>query len=102
MVNRRIRFVWSSGGSEGSITHPLELRTSTGDLSDDSKWYKIEAERIGSVGRLSVRSVKAFDNEVILGPVTGSSSPAFTRSDFQTGLLKFKDVDPFKLTFNEG
>ncbi|XP_065577471.1 laminin subunit alpha lam-3-like isoform X2 [Artemia franciscana] len=85
MVNRRIRFVWSSGGSEGSITHPLELKTSTGDLSDDSKWYKIEAERIGSVGRLSVRSVKAFDNEVILGPVTGSSSPAFTRSDFQTG-----------------
>lgn len=43
MYNRRIRFVWNVGGGAGIITHPEVLET--GNPTDDSLWYRIEAER---------------------------------------------------------
>ncbi len=88
MVNRQIRFLWNAGGGTTVLTHPLKLQPSPDDLSDDSRWYKIEAERTGNVGSLRVRMVKPEND----GPaategvtVTGAGPPRFTKMDLMTG-----------------
>lgn len=57
MVNRQIRFIWSTGNDERMITHPLMIMTNDALLSKDSNWYKIEVKRYGSTANLSVLSV---------------------------------------------
>ncbi|KAH9420223.1 Laminin subunit alpha-2 [Dermatophagoides pteronyssinus] len=57
MVNRQIRFIWSTGNNERMITHPLNILTNDASLSKDSHWYKIEVKRYGSTANLSVLSV---------------------------------------------
>ncbi|XP_014204068.2 laminin subunit alpha-1 [Copidosoma floridanum] len=52
MFNRKIRFVWNVGGGVGMIIHPEVLET--GSPENDSLWYRIEAERIRHIGKLSV------------------------------------------------
>ncbi|XP_076751939.1 wing blister [Xylocopa sonorina] len=52
IVNRRVRFVWNVGGGTGIVVHPEVIRN--GDLQNDSLWYRIEAERIRHIGKLSV------------------------------------------------
>jgi len=45
MVDRKIRFLWNVGGGTQVLTHPLRLLPSPDDLSDDSRWYHIQARR---------------------------------------------------------
>ena len=96
MVDRQIRFIWNAGGGATVLTHPLKLLPSpdgTGGLSDDSRWYKIEAERTGNVASLRVRPVKAADDDSGGGgggqmegtTVTGAGPPRFTKMDLTTG-----------------
>lgn len=54
MVNRKIRFVWDLGNGIGEITHPMHIQTAS-DLNNDQHWYRIEAEIIHNLGKLSIR-----------------------------------------------
>jgi laminin alpha 1/2 len=96
MVVRQVRFLWNAGGGTTVLTHPLKLQPSPDGLTDDSRWYKIEAERTGNVGSLKVRPVKAPDDEDSLSnsaaaaamegtTVTGAGPPRFTKMDLVTG-----------------
>ena len=86
MVDRQIRFLWNAGGGTTVLSHPLKLQPSPDDLSDDSRWYKIEAERTGNVGSLRVRTVKPENDRDIEGVmVTGAGPPRFTKVDLTTG-----------------
>lgn len=53
MANRKIRFLWNVGGGTGVVTHPQIIEG--GNFDEDDKWYRIEAQRIRHLGRLSVR-----------------------------------------------
>ena len=57
MKNRRIRFVWSTGNSERMISHRLPIQTNDANLNKDSKWYRIEVKRFGSLANLTVQRV---------------------------------------------
>ncbi len=57
MKNRKIRFIWSTGKSERIIKHQLPIATNDAQLNKDSKWYKIEVKRFGSVANLTVQRV---------------------------------------------
>ena len=88
MVGRQVRFLWNVGGGTTVLTHPLKLLPSPDDLSDDSRWYKIEAERTGNVGSLRIRPVKTedagtSDQEGMV--VTGAGPAKFTKLDLTTG-----------------
>ena len=86
MVGRQVRFLWNVGGGTTVLTHPLKLLPSPDDLTDDSRWYKIEAERTGNVGSLRVRPVKAEDFGDQEGTtVTGAGPPKFTKMDLTSG-----------------
>lgn len=86
MVGRQIRFLWNAGGGTTVLTHPLKLQPSPDDLSDDSRWYKIEAERTGNVGSLRVWPVKSDNGGHSDGvSVTGAGPPRFTKLDLTTG-----------------
>lgn len=61
MVNRQIRFTWSTGNNERTVTHPLNIMTNDAMLSKDSYWYKIEVKRYGSTANLSVLAVPVSD-----------------------------------------
>ena len=47
MIDHQIRFLWNASGGTTVFTHPLKLQLRPYDLSDDSRWYTIEAERTG-------------------------------------------------------
>lgn len=107
MVNRQIRFLWNAGGGTTVLTHPLKLQPSPDDLSDDSRWYKIEAERSGNVGSLKVRPMKTEDeNEAATDgvTVTGAGPPRFTKIDLMTGdrlhVGRVPDTPPTDLKVN--
>lgn len=107
MVNRQIRFLWNAGGGTTVLTHPLKLQASHDDLSDDSRWYRIEADRSGNVGHLKVRPMKSDDeNEAATDGVTVSQAgPAkFTKIDVMTGDRLFigraPDSPPAELKVN--
>jgi laminin alpha 1/2 len=86
MLDRQIRFLWNAGGGTTVLSHPLKLQPSPDDLSDDSRWYKIEAERTGNVGSLRVRPVKPENDRDIEGvTVTGAGPARFTKIDLTTG-----------------
>ena len=95
MVGRQVRFLWNAGGGTTVLTHPLKLQPSPDGLTDDSRWYKIEAERTGNVGSLKVRPVKAPDDDSTSSTssssmdegttVTGAGPPRFTKMDLVTG-----------------
>lgn len=86
MVDRQIRFLWNAGGGTTVLTHPLKLLPSPDDLSDDTRWYKIEAERTGNVGSLRVQPVKSENGGSSDGTtVTGAGPPRFTKLDLTTG-----------------
>ncbi|XP_054282487.1 laminin subunit alpha-1 [Macrosteles quadrilineatus] len=86
MVNRKMRFVWNVGGGPGEVTHPLHIQTA-GDLSNDQHWYRVEAERISNVGRLSVRPQVLPDGSPLASgsPVSNVSAPGVGRLDVGPG-----------------
>lgn len=43
IVDRKVRFLWNVGGGTGILTHPEVLES--GDLQNDTTWYRVEAER---------------------------------------------------------
>ena len=68
LVNRQVRFSWNNGAGTTSITH----NTTIGNTGREPVWYRITAERIGHIGRLNVRTVKALyvsadDNRWVVG-----------------------------------
>ena len=70
------------------FTHPLKLQLRPYDLSDDSRWYKIEAERTGHVASLRVRMVKPENDGPVATEgvtVSGAGPPRFTKMDLVTG-----------------
>ena len=89
MVDRQIRFMWNVGGGTHVLTHPLKLQPSPDDLTDDSLWYKIEAERTGNVGTLSVRPVIAADGSSSAAAaavkVQGAGPARYTKLDVNAG-----------------
>ena len=88
MVDRQIRFLWNAGGGTTVLTHPLKLQPSPDDLSDDSRWYKIEAERTGNVASLRVRMVKPENDGPVATEgvtVSGAGPPRFSKMDLVTG-----------------
>lgn len=86
MVGRQIRFMWNAGGGTTVLTHPLKLLPSPDDLSDDTRWYIIEADRTGNVGSLRVRPVKSESGGSSDGvTITGAGPPRFTKLDLTTG-----------------
>lgn len=87
VVSRQVRFLWNVGGGTTVLTHPLKLLSSPDDLSDDARWYKIEAERTGNVGSLRVRPVKPEDvgSDQEGETVTGAGPARFTKLDVSSG-----------------
>lgn len=82
MVNRKIRFVWDVGGGIGEITHPMHIQTAS-DLNNDQHWYRIEAERVHNVGKLSIRpQVVPNGSSLAMGsPHTNTSTAGTGRLD---------------------
>ncbi|XP_048508975.1 laminin subunit alpha-1 [Athalia rosae] len=75
MVNRRIRFVWNVGGGTGVVIHPEVIEP--GDIQSDNYWYRIEAERIRNVGKLSVRKQTSTSGRYL--PVLNATNPEYGR-----------------------
>ncbi|CAB0032889.1 unnamed protein product [Trichogramma brassicae] len=82
MYDRKIRFVWNVGGGTGVITHPQILNA--GSLTDETMWYRIEAERIRHLGKLSVSKQLSRSNNYL--PVVNMTSSEF-------GLLDVTSLD---------
>ncbi|XP_043229158.1 laminin subunit alpha-2-like isoform X2 [Amphibalanus amphitrite] len=80
MVNRRIRFLWNNGGQTRMVEHPRRLKTNSEQLMKDQHWYIIDAERIGSLGRLSVRPA-AGDRGNLPDTVSNSTSDGLSIMD---------------------
>ncbi|XP_015124906.1 laminin subunit alpha-1, partial [Diachasma alloeum] len=79
LFDSKIRFLWNVGGGTGVIVHPEEL--SYGDPQNDESWYRIEAERLRNVGRLTVRRQVGPGGSV---PISNSTNPQFSRFDVAT------------------
>ncbi|XP_014221917.2 laminin subunit alpha-1 [Trichogramma pretiosum] len=82
MYDRKIRFVWNVGGGTGVVTHPQILNA--GSLTDETMWYRIEAERIRHLGKLSVSKQLSRSNNYL--PVVNMTSSEF-------GLLDVTSLD---------
>ncbi|CAL1296819.1 unnamed protein product [Larinioides sclopetarius] len=82
MVNRRIRFLWNVGGGTHSITHPKEIETND-ELSKKEQWFKIEANRIGNIGTLSVKRTPDGQRPDPF-EVTGASPAGYTKMDLDS------------------
>ncbi|XP_034944517.1 laminin subunit alpha-1-like isoform X2 [Chelonus insularis] len=77
MVEGKIRFLWNVGGGTGILTHPEVLES--GDPQQDNFWYRIEAERIRHMGKLSVRKQASTSGKYL--PVINSTNSEFGRFD---------------------
>ncbi|XP_055952530.1 laminin subunit alpha-1-like isoform X1 [Argiope bruennichi] len=82
MVNRRIRFLWNVGGGTHTITHPKEIETND-ELSKKEQWFKIEANRIGNIGTLSVKRTPDGQRPDPF-EVTGASPAGYTKMDLDS------------------
>ncbi|XP_011501171.1 PREDICTED: laminin subunit alpha-1 [Ceratosolen solmsi marchali] len=80
MFERKIRFIWNIGGGTGIITHPEILKG--GNPEDDTLWYRINAERIKHIGKLSVSKQLTKSNEY--SPVSNKTSSEFGRFDISS------------------
>ncbi|KAF3427281.1 LOW QUALITY PROTEIN: hypothetical protein E2986_11364, partial [Frieseomelitta varia] len=80
IVDRRVRFVWNVGGGTGILTHPETLQS--GDLQDDTIWYRIEAERVRHLGKLYVRKQALIMREH--PSVRNSTDSEYARFDITT------------------
>ena len=70
LVNRQVRFSWNNGAGTTFITHNTTI--GNGNNGREPVWYRITAERVGHIGRLNVRTVKALyvsadDNRWVVG-----------------------------------
>ncbi|KAG8183116.1 hypothetical protein JTE90_024425 [Oedothorax gibbosus] len=83
MVNRKIRFLWNVGGGTQVITHSKEIETNSEQLLKNEQWFKIEANRIGNIGTLSVKRTPDGQKPDPL-EVTGASPAGFTRMDLDS------------------
>ncbi|KAK0081679.1 hypothetical protein PV325_011758 [Microctonus aethiopoides] len=77
MVEGKIRFLWNVGGGTAIITHPEILER--GDLQEDNFWYRIEAERVRNMGKLSVRRQSATTKKYL--PIINATNAEFGRFD---------------------
>ncbi|GFU33502.1 laminin subunit alpha-1 [Nephila pilipes] len=83
MVNRRIRFLWNVGGGTNVITHPREIETNNEQLLKNDQWFKIEANRIGNIGTLSVKRTPDGGRPDPI-EVSGASPAGFTKMDLDS------------------
>ncbi|XP_015910992.1 laminin subunit alpha-1 isoform X2 [Parasteatoda tepidariorum] len=83
MVNRKIRFLWNVGGGTKVIVHDKEIETNNEQLLKNSQWFKIEANRIGNIGTLSVKRTPDGQKPDPL-EVTGSSPAGYTKMDLDS------------------
>ncbi|XP_035736479.1 laminin subunit alpha-1-like [Vespa mandarinia] len=77
MIDRKVKFLWNVGGGTGILTHPEIIES--GKLKEDRFWYRIEAERIRNVGKLSVRKQSSTTGRYL--PVMNSTNPEYGRFD---------------------
>ncbi|XP_032674953.1 laminin subunit alpha-1 isoform X4 [Odontomachus brunneus] len=77
IVDRKIRFLWNVGGGTGILTHPEVLES--GDLQNDTIWYRVEAERTRHIGKLSVRKQISTSGRYL--PVINSTNSEYGRFD---------------------
>ncbi|KAJ8669684.1 hypothetical protein QAD02_000943, partial [Eretmocerus hayati] len=77
LFERKVRFVWNVGGGTGVVTHPEIL--DAGNPTDETTWYRIEAERIRHVGKLTVSKQLSKSNLNV--PVVNKTSSEFGRFD---------------------
>ncbi|GIY26654.1 laminin subunit alpha-2 [Caerostris darwini] len=83
MVNRRIRFLWNVGGGTHVITHPKEIETNNEQLLKNEQWFKIEANRIGNIGTLSVKRTPDGQRPDPF-EVNGASPAGYTKMDLDS------------------
>lgn len=81
MVERRLRLSWDVGGGPGSVTWPTALRGPRDEARDDLVWYRVEAERTGSVGQLSVVEAVRSEGAALPKVVFNATAGGFGRLD---------------------
>lgn len=57
MKDRKIRFLWNTGGGESMVEHQLPIETADPSFNIDEQWYKIVVDRMGKSATLSVQKV---------------------------------------------
>ncbi|KAL6255156.1 hypothetical protein P5V15_013489 [Pogonomyrmex californicus] len=77
IFDRKVRFLWNVGGGTGVLTHPEVL--GSGDLQNDTSWYRIEAERIRHTGKLNVLKQASTSGRYL--PVMNSTNSEYGRFD---------------------
>ena len=86
MVDRQIRFLWNAGRGTNRPQSSAKTPAQSWRPFGRFRWYKIEAERMGNVGSLRMRTVKPENDRDIEGvTVTGAGPPRFTKVDLTTG-----------------
>nr|XP_034195684.1 laminin subunit alpha-1 isoform X1 [Osmia lignaria] len=82
IVDKRVRFVWNVGGGTGILVHPEVIES--GDLRNDTSWYRIEAERMRHLGKLYVRKQAS---------AIGGYPPVTNSTDFEYGRFDVTAAD---------
>ncbi|XP_035204465.1 laminin subunit alpha-1-like [Stegodyphus dumicola] len=82
MVDRKIRFLWNVGGGTQVITHEQKIETND-QLLKNERWFKIEANRIGNIGTLSVKRTPDGQKPDPL-EVSGASPAGYTKMDLDS------------------
>ncbi|UYV76875.1 LAMA2 [Cordylochernes scorpioides] len=80
MVNRRVRFIWNSGGGVQVLEHPRHIYTNDMQLTKNDRWYKVEVNRFGNVATLSVKKTPDGQKEDTM-QVMGSAPAGWSRMD---------------------
>ncbi|XP_076245323.1 wing blister [Calliopsis andreniformis] len=78
LVDRRVRFLWNVGRDTGVLTHPEVIES--GDVQDDTSWYRVEAERVRHKGTLYVGK-QGLISKRHATRVTNSTDPEYGRFD---------------------
>ncbi|XP_013397032.1 laminin subunit alpha-2 isoform X2 [Lingula anatina] len=80
IVERKLRFVWNSGGGVAMANHSLQIESEETSIQPDEKWYSVIARRTANVGTLAVQKIKFAGND---DPALASSSSSaqFTKLD---------------------
>ncbi|KAH3697066.1 hypothetical protein DPMN_084551 [Dreissena polymorpha] len=70
----RVRFTWNVGGGIGVVTDNKKVVSEVSTIKESEKWYRVKAERIGGLGRLTVHRL----SDTAGAPITNTSTVGFS------------------------
>ncbi|XP_064625988.1 laminin subunit alpha lam-3-like [Lineus longissimus] len=73
----RVRMAWNAGGGARVLENKMDILPEKSFDKEADRWYRIEAQRAGNVGQLTVKRIASGDSQT----VTASSFPYYTRLD---------------------